>query len=728
MHVAPDRGEHDLALARLVGAGHVRLEVGHRCLHHLGGGQHERQLHLPGTEQLADRLHAVQQHVVDDLQGGPLGQGSGQVRLEADALAVDDPPLEPVPQRQRGQLRGPAGLQVSRVHALEQLKQPGQRVVALPPPVVHQVQRHLTLLVGNPRDRDDPRRVHDRRVKSGPDAFGQEDRVQHGASGGLETERHVRHAQRGLHGRVPALQLGDRLDGLDRVAAGLLLAGGDGEGQAVDDDVLDAHAPVPGQVGDEPLGDGDLPVGGAGLALLVDGQRDHRGAVLAYQRHHLRDPGVGPVAVLVVDRVDDGPAAGQLEAGLDHGGFGGVEHQREGGGGGQPAHHLAHVGRAVPAHVVDAHVEQVRAVPGLVPGDLDAVLETALEHRVAECLRPVGVGALADGQERGVLAERHVGVQRSHSRLGTRLARGHRAPAHPVRQHRDVLGRRAAAAADQGQAELPGEPVMRVRQPGRGQRVARPVGGQLRQAGVRLTGQRYRGVRGQISEVLAHLPRAGRAVQPDHVDAERLQSGQRRPDLAAEQHHACGLDRHLHDDQRLGRHLGCRPPGADDGRLRLQQVVAGLDDQRVGAAPQQSLGVGLVGVAQFAERDVAERGQLRARAHGAEHPARAAGRGPAVGGHAGHPGRGQRELPGPVGDPVLTEVAEIGAERVGGDAIRARFEVGLVDRGHDVRPGHVQYLVAAFITGEIIDAGLAGLEHGAHRPVGHHHSLGQCGP
>src|SRR6516225_2335278 len=50
----------------------------------------------------------------------------------------------------------------------------------------------------------------------------------------------------------------------------------------------------------------------AGLALLVDGEGDHRGAVLAHQRHDPGDPRPGPVAVLVVDRVDDGAAAEQL--------------------------------------------------------------------------------------------------------------------------------------------------------------------------------------------------------------------------------------------------------------------------------------------------------------------------------------------------------------------------------------------------------------------------------
>ena len=69
VHVALDGGQHDAALAAVVvGLLHVRFEVGHRGLHHLGGLQHERQLHLAGAEQLADGLHARQQVLVDDGQ------------------------------------------------------------------------------------------------------------------------------------------------------------------------------------------------------------------------------------------------------------------------------------------------------------------------------------------------------------------------------------------------------------------------------------------------------------------------------------------------------------------------------------------------------------------------------------------------------------------------------------------------------------------------------------
>src|ERR1700726_1693657 len=48
--------------------------------------------------------------------------------------------------------------------------------------------------------------------------------------------------------------------------------------------------------------------------------------------------------------------------------------------------------------------------------------------------------------------------------------------------------------------------------------------------------------------------------------------------------------------------------------------------------------------------------------------------------------------PQPVGQVVLAEIPQVRAERVGGDAIRARGQIRLVDRGHDVGPGHVQDL------------------------------------
>ena len=109
-------------------------------------------------------------------------------------------------------------------------------------------------------------------------------------------------------------------------------------------------------------------------------------------------------------------------------------------------------------------------------------------------LRAVGVGALADRQVRRVLAERHVLVERRDAGLGPRPARGEPAAADPLDDLAQVLGRRAAAAADEGEAEVAGEVVVRVGQllrasAGRARRRLPSIG----QAGVGHAGQADRG-------------------------------------------------------------------------------------------------------------------------------------------------------------------------------------------------------------------------------------------
>ena len=161
-----------------------------------------------------------------------------------------------------------------------------------------------------------------------------------------------------------------------------------------------------------------LPVGRAGLTLVVDaGAHDGRPELLGQGQERV-EPGAGGVALLQVDRVDDGPAADPRQGRLDHGRLGGVDHQRRGGLGGEPAGDLLHVGHAVGAGVVDAHVDDVGALLDLLLGHGHAGVPVGLEHRLAELLRAVGVGALADHQERGVLGEGDVGVDGGRAGLG----------------------------------------------------------------------------------------------------------------------------------------------------------------------------------------------------------------------------------------------------------------------------------------------------------------------
>ena len=236
---------------------------------------------------------------------------------------------------------------------------------------------------------------------------------------------------------------------------------------------LDPHAPVPGQVGDSRSATSTFhsAVRAWPCSSMVSAMT--AAPCSRTMRHDPREPGVGPVAVLVVDRVDDRAAAGQLQAGLDHRRLGRVEHQRQRGRGGQPARHLAHVGHAVPADVVHADVEQVRAVAGLRPRDLDAVLAPPSSIASRNALDPLAL--VRSPMARNAVSWRNgtCCVERGDAGLGTRPARGDRAGRRPGRPARAMCsGVVPQQPPTRRQAELAGEPLVRVGQLRRGQRVA----------------------------------------------------------------------------------------------------------------------------------------------------------------------------------------------------------------------------------------------------------------
>src|SRR5207244_9028647 len=98
-------------------------------------------------------------------------------------------------------------------------------------------------------------------------------------------------------------------------------------------------------------------------------------------------------------------------------------------------------------------------------------------------------------------------------------------------------------------------------------------------------------------------------------------------------------------------------------------------------------------------------------------------RGPPVGDLTRQPGTGFGELTDTVLNAVFAEVAEVGAEGVCLDAVGSGLEVCVVHGSHDVGTGDVEYLVAAFMTVEVVDIDIGGLQHGAHGPVGHQYPV-----
>jgi hypothetical protein len=173
----------------------------------------------------------------------------------------------------------------------------------------------------------------------------------------------------------------------------------------------------------------------------------------------------------------------------------------------------------------------------------------------------------------------------------------------------DVLGRGAAAAADDAEAVALDEVAEHVGERlglGREDRLA--VRALVRDAGVGDAVDRLRGVLAEEAHGVAHVLRAGGAVEADDVDVERLERGQRGADVGAEQHLAAvgqqrdgGLDRH-------GAAGGLeRLAGAEHGGLDLEDVLRGLDDDQVDAALDEAAGLLLEDLDEVAEADRAER-------------------------------------------------------------------------------------------------------------------------
>ena len=163
------------------------------------------------------------------------------------------------------------------------------------------------------------------------------------------------------------------------------------------------------------------------------------------------------------------------------------------------------------------------------------------------------------------------------------------APAHALDDRGDVRRGGTAAATDDAHAVALDELLQRFGQRHRllGED-GLAVGSLKREAGVGDAGDRHRAELAEEADRVAHVLRAGRAVQADHVDLQGLERGQHRRDIGAEQHLAAvgkqrdrGVDR-----QGAAGALECLA-GAEDSGLDLEDVLRGLDDQEVGTSVDQ---------------------------------------------------------------------------------------------------------------------------------------------
>ena len=390
-------GQHDLALLLAFHFLHVLFEVRHGSLHHFGGLEHERQLHLPAAEQVADDLHPREQDRVDDLDRRVLFAGGVEVHDQGFAAALDDRLPQAI-------FDGVAeGLPFLRFDFLVRvvLDQHLQRVFNAISGVVEgafvEQQPAAQFLAGgvNVGQRHDLGSVQNRRVEAVLEGVMQVHAVQHLAGVRRQAERAVRQPDVREAPRQRFLDEFDRVERGDGALAGLLLPCRNGEHQRVEHQVRRRNLVLVHDDVVNALRDLQLPLGGVGLANFVDRQRDQPRPVFLRQ---LRLRIERLAAVFEVDAVEDRLPGTELERRLNHQRFGAVQHHRLGQHGVVPLDDFLHVADAVPPDVIDAHVQQVNAFAFLLLGHLGQPVPVFLFEQLLELPRAVGVGPLPDQQ------------------------------------------------------------------------------------------------------------------------------------------------------------------------------------------------------------------------------------------------------------------------------------------------------------------------------------------
>ena len=356
----------------------------------------------------------------------------------------------------------------------------------------------------------------------------------------------------------------------------------------------------------------------------------------------------------------------------------------------------------VDVHDLDAALlEELRSLDelldGVPPGRVElhrddelALTQPALERR----RRPQRAEARGLADRRRADADHRAARLASHAGL----------PIEHLAHGRDVLGRRAAAAADETRARVH-HPAGVLGHVGGRREVDETLVDPAREPGVRL--DRERDATGRRQHLLQHLverARADRAVRAERLDAAPDEASRHVDRRAARERHALVRERHLRDDRQVG-----DGPHRLEGERDLGEIGERLDDERVHAALQERLGLLAERDARLLGRHGAEGRQVLAeRADRAQHEDVAPG---ALADVAGEPHAPGVDLAHPIREPVDRELEAVRAEGVRLDAVGARGDVVGVDRLDDLRLVQVEDVEAG------VERHAAGIEHRAHRAV-----------
>ena len=376
-----------------------------------------------------------------------------------------------------------------------------------------------------------------------------------------------------------------------------------------------------------------------------------------------------------------------------------------------------------------AYVEHVRATRDLVLGDDQQAVVVVCQQQLLGLARALCVDALSDQRRPRVLDQRRRRDHRAHVGWAARRARLWDRALDALGDRADVVRRGAAAAADDADSiavdEFPkhvGERAGLFRE----DRLA--VGTLDREPGVRDAVHGYRAEFAQEADRVAHVLRAGGAVEPDRVDLQRLERRQRGADVGPQEHLAAlrqQRDAALDRDHAV--ELGERAAGAEHGGLELEDVLARLDDHQIDAACDQAGGLLREHIHELGKRDPAER-RVVARGEEAGRAHRTGDEPLLAGGLAGDLCGLEVDLVRVLVEAPLGELQARGLERVGLEHVGASLEHRCVDAFDHVGPVEHQRLVAAARQPVIVfEAELELLERGAHPAVVDNRALVGCG-
>ena len=696
VHIALDGRQHHPAFDGAFHPLHMRLQVGDGELHRLGGLQHFGNDELVGVELPPHFGHAVHQRAVDDFQRRPFPQRLIQIVGQPLFAALDDGQRQPFIQRQILAFFVGGGRRL----VAEMGGKGGHRVVAAIP---DEVFRQLPLFLRNGGIAHHRFGVDDGHVEAGLDAVIQENRIQHFAPGGGQAKGDIGDSQNRLGLGQRLFDEPDALDGFGPGADIVGVAGADGKDQRVENQVFRRDAVFFGEQRGGTQGHFQLALAGDGLRLLrvvVDAAHHQRRPVAAGQRRHRLKAGL---AILQIDRVDDGLALQPFQRQLNHGGVGGVDHYGRLDFAGDQFQELRHIRCLVAVGVLQADIQDMGAVAGLAAADFGGLFKGAVVNQAAEPAAAQHIGAFPDdGRAHLVVHQQRLdagnaGFRRFH-RAARRLAGGQ------LRQQPHVFVDGAAATPDDIHPAGLDEPPDGVRHRFRRFVVAAVFVGH---SGVGDGGHRKAGQGGQTADMVGHELRPGGAVDANPQQFAVGQRGIERLHILPGQQRTHGLDGALHRHRRRAAQFGHGAVDALQPGLDVQRILAGFQQQHIGAALQQPRRLLMVGFGQFVESDAAGNGDgLGGRPHRAGHEPGPVGRAGGGGLPAGDDGGRAVEAAGFMGQPVFGQHHRRSAESVGFDDVGAGGQVAPVDFGDDFRAGDHQILVAAFVLGaaEIVGA------------------------